>query len=763
MVHLADVADVELNQDGTIIARDSWDGSVRGSEDSGFGMGSLASAPASADSPPASPGRHFNDHVTRTDSGVSVDLNGAAPVASARTLRDFAKNAVKKLETDIIKDQKRIKFVDEIYDASSRPEDDDGTPFVSPLRRRHEASGKNIAALRAARESLERGTAGVKFHLPTHEPRSSDAGGDDHELETDPTKSRLKSEPGFFPPVEELSLTDIVGQESEDTEKNQTAKSVDKKKRANAYANASAIPKSGVHDEVEDVWLEVFRLLRLRTWIFLDDPDSSPLAYFTSMTILALIVTSSVTFCLETMSEFKQPQHTAAFWVIECVCIAAFTAEYLFKLLCCPNVRKFVVQPLNLVDLISILPFFIELIISSTDGGSTRIFRTVRLVRVFRVIKLGSRSGKLQVVTRTMHESLDMLAMMFFLLALTVLVFATLVYFAEKGDYFPTEDLYARDVDVVCVGSVLASANSGSLTQLDGTLIDGCSRVPSPYKSIPDSFWWTMVTLMTVGYGDEVPVTGAGRLVACLAMLASVLLMALPISVIGSEFTQQWTEYMKHIGEMSGRGRKAAPRFLEVTQQLKTHTQIVDEIMRKMRDVQTDIDERTLRVKQIVRARDKETQTSRRKALARGKHAPVSVAALVGEKKEGAPSASERLLAREVEELLNERETLRKTAQTAELMVSANFPTCVSNCLDKCLFMNELATDDYDMIVADIDDLMYRALEWYKERGLGRKILRVKRDERDGLDQRGSPGPHTPKTPGRIEAQTPPESVGPRL
>jgi len=67
------------------------------------------------------------------------------------------------------------------------------------------------------------------------------------------------------------------------------------------------------------------------------------------------------------------------------------------------------------------------------------------------------------------------------------------------------------------------------------------------------------------------------------------------------------------------------------------------------------------------------------------------------------------------------------------------------------------------MIVADIDDLMYRALEWYNERGLGRKILRVKRDERDGLDQRGSPRPHTPKTPGRIEAQTPPESVGPRL
>jgi|AntAceMinimDraft_5_1070358.scaffolds.fasta_scaffold06000_5 hypothetical protein len=77
-----------------------------------------------------------------------------------------------------------------------------------------------------------------------------------------------------------------------------------------------------------------------------------------------------------------------------------------------------------------------------------------------------------------------------------------------------------------------------------------------------------MVTLMTVGYGDEVPVTSEGKLVACVAMLASVLLLALPISVIGTEFTQQWLEYKKHSG-VEGPKRKLAPKFLELKDQLK--------------------------------------------------------------------------------------------------------------------------------------------------------------------------------------------------
>ena len=160
---------------------------------------------------------------------------------------------------------------------------------------------------------------------------------------------------------------------------------------------------------------------------------------------------------------------------------------------------------LNVVDLMAVLPFYIEMLAAAGTGlGDTRIVRVIRLVRVFRVLKLGGRVGKLQVVGNAVADSADMLAMLGFLLLLAVILFSSLVYYAEKGSTEKEDDAFS---------------------------------------SIPASFWWCMVTLMTVGYGDTVPTTEVGQLVASATMIASVIILALPISVIGTNFTQQWMEY----------------------------------------------------------------------------------------------------------------------------------------------------------------------------------------------------------------------------
>ena len=92
-------------------------------------------------------------------------------------------------------------------------------------------------------------------------------------------------------------------------------------------------------------------------------------------------------------------------------------------------------------------------------------------------------------------------------------------------------------------------------------------------------------------------------------MLASVLLMALPISVIGAEFTQQWMEYKKQTSEGStGKARAAAPKFLELGASLKAHLAIVDETLRKLRDGQSDVDERAMKVRQMIQAREKDAR-----------------------------------------------------------------------------------------------------------------------------------------------------------
>lgn len=66
------------------------------------------------------------------------------------------------------------------------------------------------------------------------------------------------------------------------------------------------------------------------------------------------------------------------------------------------------------------------------------------------------------------------------------------------------------------------------------------NELESPFSSIPKGFWWAIVTLMTVGYGDAYPISVVGKIIAGFAMLLGVICLALPISVIGATFTSDW-------------------------------------------------------------------------------------------------------------------------------------------------------------------------------------------------------------------------------
>ncbi|KAK3249203.1 hypothetical protein CYMTET_41360 [Cymbomonas tetramitiformis] len=242
--------------------------------------------------------------------------------------------------------------------------------------------------------------------------------------------------------------------------------------------------------------------MKLSIWNLMNDPQSSLLAHVISLIILVLIAVSSVTFCLETMEEYSDDESKRNFAVIEDICVLAFTIEYVLKLLTAPNVGKFFITPMNLLDLFAILPYFLEKLAGAAGGlSNTRIFRVLRLVRVFRVFKVGGFARNMEVVTLAVTRSMDLLGMLSFILALVVILFASLIYYCEKG-----------------------GDQSG-------------------FDSIPVAFWWTVVTVTTTGYGDFYPVTFAGQLAGSILMLISVIIVALPIAVVGTEFTQVWEEH----------------------------------------------------------------------------------------------------------------------------------------------------------------------------------------------------------------------------
>jgi hypothetical protein len=272
----------------------------------------------------------------------------------------------------------------------------------------------------------------------------------------------------------------------------------------------------------------------------------------------------------------------AAFDHVEVICIAFFTAEYGIRLLTSPEPLRFVRQPANLADLAAIAPYFVEQGLKAHGGlssasgaelGRARLVRIIRLVRVFRLFRMGHRSDKLQVVVRALSESADMLAVLLFLLSLAMILFSTLIFYAEEG-HAPL-------------------AKEGK----KGTVGGGGAQ----FASIPAAFWWCIVTLMTVGYGDVVPVSAEGKLVAGLTMVASFIILALPISVVGANFTQQWIVY-KETTLLHRRAGTLGVEFSELQTELGIHTGVLDEIVEAAATRSAAMEVRARRLRRVAAA-----------------------------------------------------------------------------------------------------------------------------------------------------------------
>ena len=318
--------------------------------------------------------------------------------------------------------------------------------------------------------------------------------------------------------------------------------------------DSGASSSDGADDTLEASSLEQ---LRAQVWDFMENPSSSLAAYIISISILLLILLCSITFCLETVESLSHAR--PAFHIIEVVSVICFTVEYVIRLFTCPELFPFLRAPLNVIDLIAILPFYIELLGKGVGLGSTQVLRVIRLVRVFRVLKLGSKSGRLDVIINAVAASTDMLVMLTFLLLLSMIVFSSLIYFAEKNTYNESSGQYS-------------------------------------FKSIPDAFWWCMVTLMTVGYGDAVPETPIGRLIATATMLSSIIILALPISVIGTNFTSQWIVFKEQF-KTKDRARIMAKRFSRSRRLICAYRMSLDDIIKELGRASRRIEEKCQNVR----------------------------------------------------------------------------------------------------------------------------------------------------------------------
>eukprot|EP01065_Artemidia_motanka_P005754 TRINITY_DN1278_c0_g1_i5.p1 TRINITY_DN1278_c0_g1~~TRINITY_DN1278_c0_g1_i5.p1 ORF type:complete len:1459 (+),score=303.41 TRINITY_DN1278_c0_g1_i5:49-4425(+) len=278
--------------------------------------------------------------------------------------------------------------------------------------------------------------------------------------------------------------------------------------------------------------------LRERVNLLFSDPSSSVLARFVSGFFLLLIVMSTMTFLLETVPDlsadpdFGDPDRECMWFTIETIFIVFFTFEYVIRWATEPlgSIVGFPFEPFNIVDLIAILPYYLEITLSAPNtpcnqsGGSQegpfgsfdlRFIRVVRLARVFRVLKLGRGLNATEVLLNTFRASQQALMVPFFFLLLGMVVFSSLLYLVEQGTYNQEDGRYY-------------------ITNSQG------HEVEAMFPSIPDTLWWSIVTMTTVGYGDLYPHTAIGKAINSMAMMFGTLFFAMPIAIVGAEFTNAW-------------------------------------------------------------------------------------------------------------------------------------------------------------------------------------------------------------------------------
>ncbi|KAA0175298.1 hypothetical protein FNF27_03306 [Cafeteria roenbergensis] len=253
--------------------------------------------------------------------------------------------------------------------------------------------------------------------------------------------------------------------------------------------------------------------IREGLWALLDDPNSSPAAYFLAVLIMLLIGVSSTAFVLETLPDFDQSTDDDIVWsTIELVCIICFTFEFVGRVISTPRLGHFIKSPLNVIDFLAIMPFYVELAMgSSATGGSSAVFRIIRLVRVFRVFKLSRYLSWVKVFTKAMATSFQPLLMLLVVILIGTVLFSTAIFYAEHGQWDERQQCFVR-FDNKC----------------------------TPFISIPAAFWWCIITMTTVGYGDEVPITPLGKVIAVVTSFCGILVLAVPITVISTNFNEQY-------------------------------------------------------------------------------------------------------------------------------------------------------------------------------------------------------------------------------
>ncbi|KAG8437484.1 hypothetical protein GDO86_008258 [Hymenochirus boettgeri] len=262
-----------------------------------------------------------------------------------------------------------------------------------------------------------------------------------------------------------------------------------------------------------------------------ENPQSGiPGKVFACLSIL-FVATTAINLCVSTMPDLRAEEDRGEcsqkcynIFIIETVCVAWFSLEFLLRFIQAKSKCQFFKGPLNIIDALAILPYYVSLIVEdeqkTVDKPGTNsylekiglILRVLRALRILYVMRLARHSLGLQTLGLTVRRCTREFGLLLLFLCVAVTLFAPLVHLAENE-------------------------------------MGRCQE----FTSVPASYWWAIISMTTVGYGDMVPRSIPGQVVALSSILSGILIMAFPATSIFHTFSRCYAELKREQERLQSR------------------------------------------------------------------------------------------------------------------------------------------------------------------------------------------------------------------
>jgi voltage-gated potassium channel len=234
----------------------------------------------------------------------------------------------------------------------------------------------------------------------------------------------------------------------------------------------------------------------------------TPLDKIINAGIIALILLNTLAVILESVDACYESYRQFFLW-FETFSVIVFSIEYVLRVWTCPEAPprgkrqltriKYIFSPGAIIDLIAVLPFYLPMLI----GFDFRFLRVFRLIRFFRFFKLGRYMNASKVIGKVFSSKKEELVLSFFITLFLIIAASSIMYFVEHD------------------------------------------AQPDKFSSIPETMWWSVATLTTVGYGDVYPVTILGKILTAFISILGIGMFALPAGILASGFSDEFRNIRK--------------------------------------------------------------------------------------------------------------------------------------------------------------------------------------------------------------------------